>query len=318
MRAAPAAHLLALAAALAACGGAPAPAPEPAARVCPGAGVAVQILGSGGPEGLVGRAGPGSLVRVDGRPRLLVDAGAGVFARFHTAGARMETLDGVLLTQLGVGHVADLPPLLHSAALAGRSRPLVLVGPGGAPGKPSTAVWLDLAIGPRGAFAELATLRAPGTPFRLAVNEVAVDAGAPRLVYAEAGLEVFALPAPHASGPALGYLVQVGERRIAFTGDQRADDPRFVAMIEGADVLVATLAIGEDAPPDARADHAPPSTLAALARAAKVRRLVLAHLTPAGLAARTDAVQRIRDRFPGPVDVLADLDCAAVAPSADD
>jgi hypothetical protein len=33
--------------------------------------------------------------------------------------------------------------------------------------------------------------------------------------------------------PALGYLVEVRGRRIAFAGDQNGDNPAFAAMIKG-------------------------------------------------------------------------------------
>lgn len=294
------------------CGGGP-PVEPAIVETCPAAGVAVQALGTGGPEGLPGRAVSSYLVRVDGQPRLLVDAGAGSFVRFHTAGARMARIDGVLLTRLSAGHLADLPPLLDAARRAKRSRPLVVVGPGGAAGQVSTAVWLGLAIGAQGAFPKLAGLLGSGDPYRLAINEVGIDAGAARLVYAEGGLEVHGVPVPHGHGAALGYLVKVGERRIAFTGDQRADDPRFLTMIRGADLLVAHLAVPEDGPQPARADHALPSIIGALARAAKVKRVVLGHLTPASLPSRAASLERIRDRYAGPVEVLSDLDCVAVA-----
>lgn len=295
------------------CGGGPAPAEPAIVDRCPATGVSVQALGTGGPEGLPGRAVSTYLLRVDGQPRLLIDAGAGSFARLHTAGARTAQLDGVLLSQLGLGHVADLPPLLAAARSDGRKRPLALVGPGGAAGRLSTAVWLARAMGPDGPYPELAGLLTPGDPYRLAINEVSIDAGAPRLVYAEGGLEVMAVPVPHGEEPALGYLVKVGERRVAFTGDQRADDPRFMKMIAGADVLVAHLAIPESASSTARGAHARPSIIGALAKAAGVGRVVLGHLSPRTASTREESLATVRDRFPGPVEILADLDCVALA-----
>jgi hypothetical protein len=49
---------------------------------CGETGVALQVLGSGGPFG-VGRASAGYLVWIDGESRFMVDAGGGTFARFH-------------------------------------------------------------------------------------------------------------------------------------------------------------------------------------------------------------------------------------------
>lgn len=293
------------------CGGGPSPSETGIVERCPSAGVSVQALGTGGPEGMPGRAVSTYLLRVDGQPRLLVDAGAGSFVRLHEAGARMKTLDGLLLTRIAPSQVSALPALLEAARRDGRTRPLAVVGPGGAAGRVSTAVWLGKALGVDGPFPEMAELIAPGQPFRLAINEVGIDAGAPRLVYAEAGLEVMAVPVPHGDEPALGYLVTVGERRVAFTGDQRADDPRFMRLIKGADLLVAHLAIAEQAPPALQARYARPSIIGALAKAAGVGRVVLGHMTPK--SAPQAGLDAIRARYPGPVEVLADLDCVALS-----
>ena len=56
---------------------------------CPSDGVAVQILGSGGPRAGTGRASASYLVWVDGRARVMVDAGGGSFVRFGESGARL-------------------------------------------------------------------------------------------------------------------------------------------------------------------------------------------------------------------------------------
>ena len=79
----------------------------------------LQVLGSGGP-GAVGRAASSHVLRLDGVPRILVDAGPGAFARAgegHVPLARIRTL---LLTHLHADHAGDLPGLLKAAAVSGR------------------------------------------------------------------------------------------------------------------------------------------------------------------------------------------------------
>ena len=44
--------------------------------------LAVQVLGSGGPDANDARASAGYILWIDGQARLLVDAGGGVFLRF--------------------------------------------------------------------------------------------------------------------------------------------------------------------------------------------------------------------------------------------
>ena len=71
--------------------------------------VAVQVLGSGGPDSNDARASSGYLLWVDGEARLLVDAGGGVFLRFGEAKAKFESLDAIAITHLHADHVSDLP-----------------------------------------------------------------------------------------------------------------------------------------------------------------------------------------------------------------
>jgi hypothetical protein len=53
--------------------------------------IAVQVLGSGGPDSNDARASSGYLLWLDGEARLLVDAGGGVFLRFGEAKAKFES-----------------------------------------------------------------------------------------------------------------------------------------------------------------------------------------------------------------------------------
>ncbi|OZA12850.1 MAG: hypothetical protein B7X94_03275, partial [Hydrogenophilales bacterium 17-62-8] len=77
-----------------------------AAPSCGGTGVALQVLGSGGPEAADKRASSGYLLWQDGRARLLVDAGGGVKLRFGEAGASMVDLDAVAFTHFHADHAS--------------------------------------------------------------------------------------------------------------------------------------------------------------------------------------------------------------------
>ena len=82
---------------------------------CGAQGVAVQVLGSGGPEITDQRASSAYLVWQDGKARILVDMGPGSMLRYEQSGARIEDLDVILLTHLHVDHSADLPALIKAA-----------------------------------------------------------------------------------------------------------------------------------------------------------------------------------------------------------
>ncbi|HIP27906.1 MAG TPA: MBL fold metallo-hydrolase [Sulfurovum sp.] len=77
--------------------------------------LALQVLGSGGPESGDKRASSGYVIWVDGKSRVLVDFGGGASLRFEEVGAKIEDLDVILLTHLHVDHTADLPALLKSS-----------------------------------------------------------------------------------------------------------------------------------------------------------------------------------------------------------
>ena len=81
---------------------------------CGTGGVALQVLGSGGPELQDKRASTSYLVWRGGVPRVLVDSGGGSALRFGESGATMSDLDVILLTHLHVDHTADLTALVKS------------------------------------------------------------------------------------------------------------------------------------------------------------------------------------------------------------
>ena len=126
--------------------------PLNAHAVCPSR-IAVQVLGSGGPDSNDARAGSGYLLWVDGEARLLVDAGGGVFLRFGQAKARFESLDAIAITHLHADHVSDLPALLKSGFFGDRKRPLPIIGPSGGDAFPGMKEFMRALFDPeRGAF----------------------------------------------------------------------------------------------------------------------------------------------------------------------
>ena len=82
------------------------------AQTCGGEGVAVQVLGSGGPELQDKRPSSSYLVWQGGQARVLVAAGGGSALRFGESGAKMSQLDVILFTHFHVDHNADFPALI--------------------------------------------------------------------------------------------------------------------------------------------------------------------------------------------------------------
>ena len=286
---------------------------------CHAADVGLQVLGSGGPIPDDERASSGYLVWVSGESKLLVEVGGGVFQRFGAAGARIEQLDAVAVTHLHADHVADLPAMLKGGYFADRTRPLPIIGPSGNAWFPAIEELVTGLLDPhRGSYRYLSGyLDGSEGRFHTPVTVVDADRRAPVRVYTGDPIAIDAVGVKHGRVPAVGYLVTVAGRRIAFSGDQSADNPAFAKMIRGADVLVMHHAIPESARA-LRHLHATPSEIGAVAGAAKVGQLVLSHHM---LRAMTNVDQDrslIGRSYAGPVHFADDLECFPLDRSPDE
>ena len=266
--------------------------------------LAVQILGSGGPIAEGGRAGSSALVWVDGKARMLVDAGGGAFVRFGESGARIEDLHLIALTHFHADHVVDLPALLQSSTFSDRTRELQISGPSGDYIFPGLDRFLDaLFDAERGAFRYLAE---PG--FEIERLTVAENAETAVEVLDHANLQVDAIGVPHGAVPALAYRVRVGETVIVFSGDQNGRQDHFWQFAERADLLVMNQVIAEDANDRMLSRHAPPSVIGRGAARAKVDRMLLTHLMQRS-GPPEQARQLIRESFEGEILFAEDLMC---------
>lgn len=274
------------------------------AQSCDSSGLAVQVLGSGGPLVNRERASTGYLVWIGQRGRMLVDAGGGTFLRFGQAGGRLEDLSLLAISHLHPDHVSDLPGLLWLSNLS-RRQTLPVAGPSGNDAAPDFNLFLSrLFDAKRGAFPMLSgALRGPGRGVPLDVTVVDAASAEATFVFRNEEIEVFALGVPHANTPTLAFRVQAAGSRIVFGSDQAGTDPRFDRFADGADILVMhlTLGAGETSP-----GHASPEVVGRVARDAQARRLVLGHIEEFDLDA---AVAEVKKHFDGTVIVGADLQC---------
>lgn len=277
--------------------------------------LALQILGSGGPVPDDGRASAGYLLWHEGRARLLVDAGGGVFLRFGEAKARIADLDAILLTHLHADHAGDLPALLKGGYFAERKRPLPIVGPAGADRFPATDAFVQsLLDAETGSFRYLSGYL-DGRLFALPTTVVDPQAP-PSTVLSSDGLNVEAVGVHHGTIPALGYIVSLGSFRVAFTGDQSADSTAFVERIAGVDILVAHHAIPEEGS-GVEHLHRTPSQIAQMAQDAGVKSLVLSHHMKRALDDLMGSLELMRSIYAGPIEVGDDLGCYPLAPPAE-
>ena len=112
------------------------------AQNCEPASVAVQILGSGGPQINRFRSSTSYLLWVGDQARVLVDMGGGAWSRFGQAQAKVSDLSLLAVSHLHPDHISDLPAFLWLSHLE-RKEPLPIVGPSGNDAAPDFSTFLS-------------------------------------------------------------------------------------------------------------------------------------------------------------------------------
>jgi ribonuclease BN (tRNA processing enzyme) len=279
-------------------------------------GVALQILGSGGPELQDQRASSAYLLWWNGQARVLVDIGGGAALRFGQSGANVAGLDVILLTHLHIDHVGDLPALVKSSYFEDRHDVLPVYGPTGNANFPATTSFVrELFASPHGAFRYLSRFVTPKEQgsYLLQAHDIVLKPHEVRLIVNRNGIQVVAATVIHGDVPALAYRVEFGGVRIAFSGDTDGNNGNLQHLADNADVLVAHNAVPEGAQGVERALHMPPSVIGRIARDAGVRRVILSHRMLRTLGREEETTIAIRESFPGPITFANDLDCFPIS-----
>jgi ribonuclease BN (tRNA processing enzyme) len=285
--------------------------------VCPpGVGVAVQVLGSGGPIADDARASTAYVVWVDGQSRALIDMGSGSFLRFGEAGADFTELDFIGLSHFHTDHAADFVALLKSGVFSGRERPLPVAGPSGNKRFPGLEDFLAANLDREtGAYRYLGSYLdgSDGLP-QLVVMEVAkdADAGANLLAGRDSAITAFARHVPHGIVPATGFRIEVGDRSIVFASDQNGSNPAFIDFAKNTSLLVMHMVIPEGAGERAKQLHAEPSRIGEVAATASAQQLLLSHFMARSLRDLDGNVASVAKNYDGDILLADDLGCFAV------
>ena len=287
--------------------------PPMAAQSCGAEGVAVQVLGSGGPELQDKRASSSYLVWENGQARALVDAGGGSALRFGESGAQMSQLDVILFSHFHVDHSGDFPALIKSSWFEDRARPLPVYGPPGNEFMPSTTEFVDDLFGDQhGAFRYLSELYVPSEEgsYKIQPHNVVVG-DTPTVQFHNDDLTASAVKVIHGAFPALAWRVEAHGKVIVFSGDTNGDGEGLVRLAMNADVFVAHNAVPEGVTGIERRLHMPPSGIGEIAAKAHVKELVLSHrmLRTLGKDSQPQTLAEIKKRYSGPVVFANDLDC---------
>jgi ribonuclease BN (tRNA processing enzyme) len=282
---------------------------QPARGCVQPAGVTLQVLGSGGPIADDGRASSAYLVWVDGKARVMIDAGGGSFLRFGEAGARFADLDFVGLSHLHTDHSADFPALLKSGSFSDRSRPLPVAGPGGARMFPGLEDFLTAMLDQsNGAYAYLSGfLDGSGGKPMLTPREVSV--GEAVTLWSGDDVTVDGMRVPHGIVPAVAFRVRAGDTTIVFGSDQNGGDPAFAEFAKDTSILVMHLVVPEDVSGVGRRLHAPPSVIGEVAGQANPGKLVLSHFMARSLKDLEANVALVRQGYAGGVILADDMSC---------
>ena len=288
--------------------------PTAAAQSCGSQGVAVQVLGSGGPELQDKRASSSYLVRENGQARVLIDAGGGSALRFGESGAQMSQLDALLFTHFHVDHSGDFPALIKSSWFEDRKRPLPIYGPPGNDFMPSTTEFVaDFFGAQHGAYRYLSELFVPGEEGSYKMQPHNVAAGStPVAAFRSGDLAASAVRVFHGAVPALAWRIEAAGKVIVFSGDTNGEGEGLVRLAMSADLFIAHNAVPEGATGIERRLHMPPSVIRQIAEGAKVKRLVLSHRMLRTLGKEDQTQSEIRKRYSGPVAFANDLDCFPV------
>jgi ribonuclease BN (tRNA processing enzyme) len=288
--------------------------PSAIGQSCGSQGIAVQVLGSGGPELQDKRASSSYLVWEDGQARALIDAGGGSALRFGESGATMSQLDVILFSHLHVDHSGDFPVLVKSSWFEDRKRALPVYGPPGNEYFPSTTEFVyDFFGDKQGAYRYLSELLVAGEEGSYKLQPHNVVAGStPAEVWRNGEIVASAVRVIHGGVPALAWRVELHGKSIVFSGDTNGDGEGLVRLAKNADLFVAHNAVPEGATGVERRLHMPPSVIGQIAENAQVKKLVLSHRMLRTLGKESQTEAEIRKHYSGPLTFANDLDCFPV------
>jgi ribonuclease BN (tRNA processing enzyme) len=281
------------------------------------------LLGvKGGPAIRPGSHMPNStLIRMGGKT-ILVDAGLGAARGVCDAGTALTEIDLILITHLHSDHYLELGPLLHTAWVAGMTKPVTVLGPSGLPDYwrgflQAMAGDILLRIEDEG--------RVPLAP--LAVMTRIIEG----TIYEEDGLTIRAMRNVHPPfQESYALRFEHGGESIVISGDT-AYMPEMAEFSRGADLLIheAMLPDGVEAllrrmtNGDERLrahilrSHTAAADVGRVARDAEVGHLALTHMVPDGDPEFTDAhwTAEIRKYWSGALTIGKDGAILKITPS---
>lgn len=233
--------------------------------------LSVMVLGSGGPMATAtGRASAGYLIFIEGKPRILMDAGGGTFQRLARSGANVKDLDIVLLSHLHIDHMGDLSPIVKTVYFHARGARVAGTMPDGriAPinffGPSANGIGFPPFVGADDGVAQYPGSREfvdghydknIGLERYLNVFATAIGGGEfhyittdvspawtvynPETIYEQDGLVIKAVGVNHGPVPALAFRIEYAGKSIVYSGDtsSRSSTPDGTPLDNGGNMV---------------------------------------------------------------------------------
>jgi ribonuclease BN (tRNA processing enzyme) len=270
--------------------------------------VKLQVLGSGGPELDDGRNSSGYLIWYRNKAQVLIDAGPGTSVEYGKSGARLEDLQGILLTHLHVDHSADLPAFIKGSFFTSRKTNLPVFGPAANDLMPSTTDYLQRLMGDKGAFAYLKGYvnKRDESDFKVIASDVPLTKDQSFDYALSKDIKATATFVHHGPVAAVAWRVEVAGCSIVFSGDMTNQFDVLSAFAKQADILVATNAIPDNVTGAALNLHMTSSTIAQIAKQAEVKQIVLSHFMQRTLVLQKESQGIVSQKYRGPIHLATD------------
>ncbi len=274
------------------------------------------LLGTAGGPGIKkARAQPANALIVNGSV-YIIDAGNGVAHQMALAGIDPKKLRAVFITHNHSDHMADYGTLILRAASSGLKTKVDTFGP------PPLSMMNKAYL----AFADWdVQLRVrdeakPELSETIRAHEIVADG----VIFKDENVTVTAFEVPHgAAKPSYGFRFDTKDKSVVFSGDTERSD-NLIKHAKGADILVHEIVSHEGAEAIARRidpgnkelvrhiieAHTSPKQVGEVATAAGVKKLVLSHFVPSGLAEfdnPTAWIKSVRPTYAGEIVVGEDL-----------
>lgn len=272
--------------------------------------IQLQVLGAGGPEINDGLASSSFLVWVDGKARIMVDAGGGSSLNFEKSNADFNHLQAILLTHLHVDHSAALPVYIKAGYFTGREQTLPVFGPDEGGDFPSTEDFIAALFSDQknSVYPYLSDnfREQPSTDFLVQAVSINAVSNIWKRQLSKA-ISIESINVNHGPIPAIAWRVNINQCSLTFSGDMNGSSGNLPLLAKNTNLLIANNAIPQNANPFAKKLHMEPKTIGEIAAKANSKGLLLAHFMLRSVAGKKRTQELIRQSYSGPIFLAEEL-----------